>query len=198
MLDTAVHLLQTIFRSFLDLTAANWTVLLTALTLLVVIFQLLVMRRQTTIMKKQDEILGRRSNLSVVIEHNTQKNWLEFFAKNHGNKTARDFYWQFYVPHQFPLGQRQLHPMGLSPDHIELNDTPYQAYKGNTKDPAYPSRQTRIGYLVLKSPPTPGNYTIRWKTTTEDGINPPGDEELATFDCPASAGNGEISVPPLS
>ena len=34
---------------------------------------------------------------------------------------------------------------------------------------------------VLKSPPTPGNYTIRWKTITEDGINPPGDE-LATLD----------------
>ncbi|HEX3095514.1 MAG TPA: hypothetical protein VHQ20_00155 [Patescibacteria group bacterium] len=167
--------------------------IISIISLIVIIFQLILMTRQTNIMKRQDELLNKKSVLKIFTHYEGGK--IYFFVKNHGNKTARDFYWHLSIPKAMVSGDNLNDEVGriVSVDALFLGEEHY-LYKKFFSSPIYPTRSMTLGYLESNLL-IDGEYTSFWKIISEDGANPEMDLDYNNLSIKISgAGTPDIIV----
>lgn len=152
------------------------------ITLLVVIRQQQTMQGQLEIMKKQDELLARQANLIVVVDAKftseaRQTCLLTVTVQNTGNKTARDFYWHFYVPVRNRHGEFvPTEGVGIRSFELQLEGIPHIQFAGLHRDPVYPTRKVALGTVTTLPSRPEAPLAVAWKLVSEDGAFPKNEE----------------------
>lgn len=144
--------------------------------------------RQLDISSRQDEftrmLLARKPRLELSINgerastavetHTTAETAtldLEFAVYNSGDKAARGFYNNVFIPGTLRLASSSSYLGNLSVAHnVDVGGVNYAQYQNFKDEPVFPERALRIGNLSFHG--ERGEYKILWQIVAEDGVFP--------------------------
>jgi len=153
----------------------DWSIFLSIVSLALIVIQTIIIYRQLQIMEVQDELLGRRSDLTMMATHNQAQDQIDFDVQNCGRKGANDFYWDIFIPASLSNGRLLRDAMLATHAPLDtqiFNGTAYNRYSGHGEDKLYPNRIKYICNFQLPSLDTKGEFKFYWQLVGEDGIFP--------------------------
>jgi hypothetical protein len=157
--------------------------------------QMEIAKRQGEIAERQHKVLedqlDRRVNLVMSLspaplENPDLERW-NVVVVNNGNRTARDFHWELYVPWDLRLHHELRASMVQRdvPMFLDQSERPYFQISGHVAMPVHPKRRLNLGHVTFPSveptedidKPSPDAIDVqfRWLIDAEDGLFPSGD-----------------------
>src|SRR5262249_13898238 len=139
------------------------------------------------IMERQDEIIARRHNLRLAIAHHRSSIWTvvaRVTVENLGTRSARDLYWDFWVPRDGLANWDLVDHHGNSQrrDFVQIEGALYLRFRVYYDLPIYPHRSVQIGEITVHmSGDMPSSMKVLWQITAEDGLFPEGEPAAVTL-----------------